>query len=58
MRRNPKVTLGDTVYDLPAITDAALRTIQRVQRETLEDIRIDPAAAFETATIGVRAKPL
>jgi fructose-1,6-bisphosphatase/inositol monophosphatase family enzyme len=24
----------------------------------LEDIRIDPAAAFETATIGVRAKPL
>ncbi len=53
-----EVLLGNGGFDLSAITDAALRAIRRVQRETLEQIRIDPAGAFGAATIGTRAKPL
>jgi hypothetical protein len=44
--------------DLEEITDAALQIIRCVQRECLEDIAMDPEVAFETATIGLRAKPL
>src|SRR5438067_3843893 len=45
-------------YDLEIIKDAAIRTIQRVQRQTLESIKFDTAAAFEEMTVGQRAKSL
>jgi len=53
-----KSGFGKGGLDVSAIIDATLSTIQRVQKETLEEILRDCAGAFEAATIGTRAKPL